>query len=265
MHDSKVKALFFDIDGTLVSFNTHRVPSTTVEALKKAKANGHKIFISTGRPYMIINNLKELQDADLIDGYITMNGSYCFVGKKVLYESEIPSDEVAKMAEIAEKGGYPSIFVSEHEIKVCNPDKEVRSIFYEFLHVDKLPETSFAEAVKKPIYQMTIFFGEDIEKEIARELPRCEFNRWYPTFVDLTAKGNTKAKGIKIIADYCGINMADTVAFGDGGNDIPMLKEAAVGVAMGNASDEVKKAADYVTDNVDDDGIRNALEHLKLI
>ena len=59
--------------------------------------------------------------------------------------------------------------------------------------------------------------------------------------------------------------MADTVAFGDGGNDIPMLKEAAVGVAMGNASDEVKKAADYVTDNVDDDGIRNALEHLKLI
>ena len=75
------KALFFDIDGTLVSFETHRIPSSTIEALEAAHAKGLKIFIATGRPKAIINNLSELQDRNLIDGYITMNGAYCFVGE----------------------------------------------------------------------------------------------------------------------------------------------------------------------------------------
>ena len=76
------KALFFDIDGTLVSFETHRIPSSTIEALEAAHAKGLKIFIATGRPKAIINNLSELQDRNLIDGYITMNGAYCFVGER---------------------------------------------------------------------------------------------------------------------------------------------------------------------------------------
>lgn len=259
------RALFFDIDGTLVSFNTHKVPESTVEALRKAKANGHLIFISTGRPYVIINNLKILQDAELIDGYVTMNGAYCFIGDKVLYKSSIPHNEVELMARIAEREGYPSIFVSENSMTVCNSDDEVRHIFYEFLHINKMPETTFSEAVKSEIYQMTIFFKDDVEPAISRQLPSCEFNRWYPTFVDLTAKGNTKAHGIRVIAEHCGISMKDTVAFGDGGNDVPMLIEAGIGVAMRNATDEVKKHADYVTTSVDDDGIRNALIGLEII
>ena len=84
------KALFFDIDGTLVSFETHRIPSSTIEALEAARAKGLKIFIATGRPKAIINNLSELQDRNLIDGYITMNGAYCFVGEQVIYKSAIP-------------------------------------------------------------------------------------------------------------------------------------------------------------------------------
>ncbi len=80
------KALFFDIDGTLVSFETHRIPPSTIEALEAAHAKGLKIFIATGRPKAIINNLSELQDRNLVDGYITMNGAYCFVGEQVIYK-----------------------------------------------------------------------------------------------------------------------------------------------------------------------------------
>ena len=69
-----IKALFFDIDGTLVSFATHAIPQTTIEAIAAAKAKGIRIFIATGRPAVIINNLSALQDRGLIDGYITMNG-----------------------------------------------------------------------------------------------------------------------------------------------------------------------------------------------
>ena len=66
-----IKALFFDIDGTLVSFKTHQIPVSTIEALEAAKAKGIQIFISTGRPRVIINNLAALQERKLIDGYIT--------------------------------------------------------------------------------------------------------------------------------------------------------------------------------------------------
>ena len=69
-----VKAIFFDIDGTLVSFETHKIPASTQEALKALRDKGIKIFIATGRPQCLINNLGDLE----FDGYITVNGSYCF-------------------------------------------------------------------------------------------------------------------------------------------------------------------------------------------
>ena len=78
------KALFFDIDGTLVSFQTHVIPASTIEALTLAHEKGIQIFIATGRPTLIINNLGELQSRGLIDGYITMNGGYCYVGDKII-------------------------------------------------------------------------------------------------------------------------------------------------------------------------------------
>jgi hydroxymethylpyrimidine pyrophosphatase-like HAD family hydrolase len=141
------KALFFDIDGTLVSFETHRIPSSTIEALEAARAKGLKIFIATGRPKAIINNLSELQDRNLIDGYITMNGAYCFVGEQVIYKSAIPQDEVKAMGDFCEKKGVPCIFVEEHNISVCQPNDMVKKIFYDFLHVNVIPTVSFEEVV----------------------------------------------------------------------------------------------------------------------
>ncbi|WP_289856075.1 Cof-type HAD-IIB family hydrolase [uncultured Muribaculum sp.] len=259
------KALFFDIDGTLVSFKTHEVPESTIEALQKAHDRGNKIFISTGRPYQIINNLGPLQQRGLIDGYITMNGAYCFIDDNVLYKSPIPQETVKNVAEISRREGFPTIFVGEKSMKVCQPDEEVRKIFYEFLHVEVLPVATFDEVVDIETYQMTPFFTTDFEPKIKPYLNQCELNRWYPTFVDITAKGNTKAHGIKVILDYLHLSVDDAMAFGDGGNDIPMLLAAGTGIAMGNSDDKVKAAADYVTTSVDDNGIANALQRFGLI
>ena len=85
-------ALFFDIDGTLVSFNTHQIPPSTILALTQAKANGHKVFIATGRPPLIITNLGAIEH--LIDGYVTINGALCFIGDEVVRCREIAPDEV---------------------------------------------------------------------------------------------------------------------------------------------------------------------------
>lgn len=174
------KALFFDIDGTLVSFETHRIPSSTIEALEAAHAKGLKIFIATGRPKAIINNLSELQDRNLIDGYITMNGAYCFVGEEVIYKSAIPQEEVKAMAAFCEKKGVPCIFVEEHNISVCQPNEMVKKIFYDFLHVNVIPTVSFEEASNKEVIQMTPFITEEEEKEVLPSIPTCEIGRWYP-------------------------------------------------------------------------------------
>ena len=182
------KALFFDIDGTLVSFHTHRIPSSTIEALEAAHTKGHKIFIATGRPKAIINNLSELQKRNLIDGYITMNGAYCFVGEQVIYKNAIPQEEVKAMGDFCEKKGVPCIFVEEHHISVCQPNEMVKKIFYDFLHVGVIPTVSFAEATDKEIIQMTPFITEEEEREIRPSIPTCEIGRWYPAFADITAK-----------------------------------------------------------------------------
>ena len=96
-------------------------------------------------------------------------------------------------------------------------------------------------------------------------MPHCESSRWYPTFTDIVCKGNSKQLGMDKIMERFGITLEETMAFGDGGNDISMLRHAGIGIAMGNANDTVKASANYVTDSVDEDGIWNALKHFNLI
>ena len=260
-----IKALFFDIDGTLVSFKTLQIPTSTIDAIAAAKKNGVKIFISTGRPPQIMNNIGALQERDLIDGYITMNGSYCYVGDQVIFKNPIAKDNVQALVDECSIHHYPCIFVGEKEISVCQPNDTLKKIFYEFLRVKEFPVVSFEEGMAYDAYQLTPFFSLEIENEIRKRMPDCEFGRWHPTFVDITAKGNTKQKGMEHILAYFGIDVSETMTFGDGGNDIPMLKFAEIGVAMGNANDEVKQCANYVTTSVDEDGIANALKHFGII
>ncbi len=259
------KALFFDIDGTLVSFGTHTIPESTIEALKAAHRNGHRIFIATGRPKAIINNLESIQSLGIIDGYITMNGAYCFVGDHVVYKSAIPHNEAIALGEICRENNYACIFVNEHNIAVCQPNEMVKEIFYDYLHVDTIPTKSLEEATASEIFQITPFITQQQEDEIHHLIPNCEIGRWYHAFADITAIGNTKQKGIDEIINYFGLKLEDTMAFGDGGNDISMLRHAAIGVAMGNAKDDVKAVANYVTASVDEDGIKKALEHFGII
>ena len=86
--------------------------------------------------------------------------------------------------------------------------------------------------------------------------------RWHPAFVDVTAKGNTKQKGIDEIINHFGIRLEETMAFGDGGNDVSMLRHAAIGVAMGNAVDSLKQRADYITSDIDAGGLEEAIKFL---
>ena len=260
-----VKAIFLDIDGTLVSFQTHEIPESAVRAIATARGRGSKVFIATGRPRILINNLGALQERGLIDGYFTMNGGNCFVGDEVIYKSAIPAGEAHTLLSYCTERSVPCVVVGEHDICVCHADQRVRSIFYDYLHAAPIPEVAPDEALRgREVFQMTPFIVETQEAELRPHLPHCEIGRWHPAFADITALGNTKQRGIDQVCRHFGIAVDETLAIGDGGNDIPMLRHAGIGVAMGNANPTVQAAADYVTDTVDNDGLAKALQHFDL-
>lgn len=256
-------ALFFDIDGTLVSFRTHEIPPSTIWALTQAKERGHKVFIATGRPPLIITNLGAIEH--LIDGYVTINGALCFVGEETVRSKAIPKEAARLVVDDAIEKNYGLIVVGNKDVAVLDPKGEVDMIFRQQLAVKNLFQAKPVDKVlEQPILQLTPFFSEDYEHELMARIPSCTSGRWHPAFTDVTAQGADKGEGIIAMADHLGLSLQHTMAFGDGGNDLSMIKVAGIGVAMGNAIEALKQAADYTTTTVDDDGILNALQHFRL-
>lgn len=257
-------ALFFDIDGTLVSFKTHEIPPSTILALTQAKANGHHVYIATGRPPIIITNLGAIEH--LIDGYITTNGALCYVGKELVTCQPIPKSDVMTVVNDSKARGYSLIVVGQRDVAVLDPTGDVRRIFQQMLAVKNLDKASPLEQVlEQDILQLTPFFPADYEQQLMARLDHCISGRWHPEFTDITANGADKGKGILAIARHDGLDPAHTIAFGDGGNDSSMIRQAGIGIAMGNAIDALKQQADYITTTVDDDGILNALRHFSIV
>lgn len=257
-----VKAVFFDIDGTLVSFRTHRVPASAIHALNALRSRGILTFIASGRHFLSINNLGTLQ----FDGYITLNGGYCLDGnRQTIYKRSILPEDIQSLVKYMETdGSFPCIFVHEQALYLNYGNEKTREVF-EMLNFPQPPVKSLQEAASGEIFQLVAFFPLEKEKEIMQQMPHCEATRWNPLFSDVIPAGSSKQVGMDKILEHYGIRPEETMAFGDGGNDIAMLRHAHIGIAMGNARDSVRQAADYVTSSVDEDGISRALRHFGLL
>lgn len=256
-----VKAVFFDIDGTLVSFKTHQVPASAVRAIQALRARGILVFIATGRHFTTIDNLGTLG----FDGYITLNGGYCLShDRKVIYKHAILPEDLTAIVKYMEEKPFPCIFVHEH-VLCLNYENEVTKEVFRMLNFPALPILPLREAAEGETFQLVAFFTGEQEKQIMAHMPHSEAARWSPLFSDVIPRGSSKQVGIDKMLEYFHISLEETMAFGDGGNDISMLKHVGIGVAMGNAVEEVRQAATYVTSSVDEDGIEKALQHFQLI
>lgn len=257
-----VKAVFFDVDGTLVSFNTHQIPQSTIGSIAQLRAKGIKVFIATGRRMQGIDNVGDL----VFDGYITVNGGLCLAGTdKVIYRHCIPQEDIEAMIRYQETvEEFPCAMAQENSIFMNYENKYVKEVF-DMLNFPKPPVSTLREAAVNPTLQLIAFFTQEQEERIMAVMPHCDATRWNPLFTDVVPKGSSKSVGIDKILEYYDIPLEGTMAFGDGGNDMQMLQHAGIGVAMGNAEDEVKEVADYVTESVDDDGVYKALKHFGVI
>ncbi len=253
-----VKAIFFDIDGTLISFNTHTMPESTLASLHTLRSQGIKLFVSTGRPK---KNIGFLNNFFHFDGYITLNGQYCFTPDgKVFHDHPISADNIEKVIPYLEKNKIACDFVESEKMYINLINEKVTS-FYNRLGntVKPAPIEDIKQAIGKKIYQLSPFISEEEEDEFFIHMPDCKSARWCTAFTDVVPLDGGKGSGLLKALDYYGIRQSESMAFGDGGNDIEMLQTAQIGVAMGNGGEKVKHIADYVTASVDNDGIYKAL------
>ena len=257
-----IKAIFFDIDGTLVSFKTHHISPAVLDGLHTLHAKGIKLFIATGRHRKSIGLAA---DVFPFDGFITVNGQYCFAGDQVLRSNPIPRPVVAKQLELLERTKAPCLFLNQQETLLVNQDPRT-DIFPQQLNLPLPAPVPPQQVLEQEVYQMTAFFTKEEEQAAGDSFfPGLEVMRWHPAFVDIIAPGGGKDRGIDAVIRHFGFDLSETMAFGDGENDLPMIRHAHIGVALGNADDFVKSQADYVTDSVDEDGVLTAFAHFGLL
>ncbi|WP_288304610.1 Cof-type HAD-IIB family hydrolase [uncultured Fusobacterium sp.] len=259
-----IKAVFFDVDGTLVSFKTHKVSQGTLDAIKQMQAKNIKVFVATGRHPSILylgNNVDEIK----FDGFVTLNGQYCFTDKnEVIYEKHICKEDIESIVKFIKENDITCGFVEDKEMYLNQITDSVRNV----LNSVNLPIpliTDISRAIHGKVFQLNPYIPVDFQDKFMEAMPNCEATRWSPLFIDVIPAGGGKHVAIEKIMDYYGYSRDEIMAFGDGGNDKTMIMAAGIGVAMGNANEDVKEVAEYVTASVDDEGVVKALKYFNII
>lgn len=281
MSDKKV--IFLDVDGTLIDYHAI-MPASAGKAVDLARANGHKVYICTGC------SKYEVEQRHLceLDGMIGANGGYVEDAGKVLMHQSLTLDEVKHIVDWCNERkmgitleANAGMFNNEYMIEQ-GPIVYTKYALGKGADIEKAKQTGSTIASHMVILKDEELYRTDINKidfvlrsyqdhlDSKKEFPELEANTWggqdeEALFGDLSPSGITKKNAIDILLKHLNVDPKDTIAFGDAKIDIPMFDICGMGVAMGNAGKETKEAADYITTDVNDNGIWNAFKHLGLI
>jgi Cof subfamily protein (haloacid dehalogenase superfamily) len=273
------RILFVDVDGTLVDYH-NRLPASAVAAVRAARAAGHRVYLCTGRSRAEMP--ESLWDIG-VDGMIGGNGSYVEDAGEVVLHQALTGTQCHELVEWLHSRGLEfyletndGLFASERFEEAATPvialysarngksaPATVSAAFHGMVFGARLDR----DDVNKISYILT-----SIEDHLAaREaFPDLQHGTWggrdaQALFGDVGPSGITKAHAVAALLQHLHADPADTIAFGDATVDLPMFRACAVGVAMGNASDDLKAVATLVTDDVEDDGLANAFARLHLV
>lgn len=259
--------VFFDIDGTLISGDErYCIPASTVDAIRAARRRGHLMYINTGRAFVDVE--EEIRQIGF-DGYACSCGAYIRCGEEILQNRILAQEDCRKVASLIHDCDMTPVYERWDTFFV---DQRVRLV-EQFLPVMKAYEQRgkcFWRDIDEPDFSFhNLVAWYDGKSDIARFRQGVE--PWFDCidrgagFVELAAKGVSKASAIEKICRYHGISEKDAIAIGDSMNDAPMLRAVKNSVAMGDSSAGVKEMASFVTTGLYEDGIAYALAHYGLI
>lgn len=259
----KIRAAFFDVDGTLIGMGNHTMPRTLPATLEALRRRGILLLLCTGRHAL------EIQEENLLpgltfDGAVYMNGQLCQWQGKAVVQNCIPPEELRALRDFLQTRGRSCIFLEKDCMYASCVDDRMRQGQAQ-VGTAVPPVRSLADLETRQVYQVIPFVTPEEEQELMDRMPSCKTLRWSDAAVDVTTRVGGKEAGIRAMCDAMGIPLAQTIAFGDGNNDVEMLQMAGIGVAMGNGVPAAKAAADYVTDGVEQDGLAKALRHFALL
>lgn len=268
------KVLFFDVDGTLVNFRG-KMPESARAALRKVQENGHQIVLCSGRSRVQIYPwLLELG----FDGIVAATGAYVEHGGEVVYRHFMSEEEIriatalldeADACYSAQAGDRMITSVRHRDRQLARfrklADDEMIDQIWQ--HIELADHLDQYEDIEKLIYYESKMTVPKIRERLSGicEVTESSFETVQNDSGEITCIGINKAFGMQKYIVHTGAAKADTIAFGDGPNDLDMVEYASVGVAMGNAVQALKDRADYITKGIDEDGIAYALQELGLI
>ncbi|MFU2222620.1 Cof-type HAD-IIB family hydrolase [Streptococcus pluranimalium] len=277
-----IKAVFFDIDGTLLNDNK-RVEKATVLAIKNLKEQGILVGVATGRGPGFV---QPFMDNLGLDFAVTYNGQYIFTRDKILYQNQLPKSLIYRVIRYAGDKkreislGTASGLVGSGLIEMGTSTfgqivsrlvpkkltKTVENSFKKIIRRIKPQNMDYLKTImREPVFQIVLVATEGEGQKLRDKFPQITITRSSPYSIDLISHGQSKIKGIERVGDIFDFDLDEVMAFGDSENDMEMLTGVGIGVAMGNGQDELKSIADYTTDSNNRDGISKALAHHGLI
>jgi Cof subfamily protein (haloacid dehalogenase superfamily) len=254
------KIVFFDVDGTLINYEDGRIEESTRKSIEQLKNKGVHIVAATGRPLSMCQDLRNIG----IETFITANGAYVKHQNQVIHKIPVAQEIVQVVKTFADENKQSLSFFTEQLSMNNVQDEETLKAMQETLSLQEFPVIN-EDIVKQEVYLMCLYGDEDIEKKYTSKFPHLLFKRWHPYITNVLQHDVSKSIAVQAVLDYFNLSPEEAFAFGDGDNDIDMLEQVGLGIAMGNGSEALKNIADYVTKKSTEDGIDYALRELQII
>lgn len=265
---SMIKALIFDVDDTLIRMGTDRIADSTIRAIEMARANGLKIIVATGRGYRYLH--QDVKQRVKADYYVMVNGGCVNAtdGTTVL-SHPMTAHETETIIKLCMERDYAFAFKFDDSLQIYNRYEYFISKYCNKAikreNLDDNSDRRDYHLVHGMPLDAFIYSENNESMDLKKLLPELNYYAPYNYAMECYGENVNKGNTLRELFAHLKLEKDECMAFGDGDNDIEMLKMCGIGVCMGNGTTAAKQAADYVTDDIDSDGIYNALKHYEVI
>lgn len=247
----KIKMVFFDIDGTMISLDKEGISEKTALSLRKLKENGIKICVATGRSPIQLPDFSGIS----FDAYLSFNGSLIFNDKEDIFKNPLSKDDIFTLMENAKAMDKP-MAIATRDLYACNGTNFDLEEYFSFGGSQPKVYDDFEGIIgNADIFQAILPIRENEYERAMENISSTKITAWWDRAVDLIPKNGGKGNGVEEILSYYKIKKDECLAFGDGNNDLEMFEAVGYGICMANGSRDLKKVSYDICKSVDDEGI----------